>query len=201
VLKSALAEYKSIQRFNTDRPESLSNLANLAIQESDHAKAESLYKQAIELAPYYVPAYINLADLYRAQKDETRALELLMEALAKNELSGPLRHALGLAQIRNGKRMQGISSLRRAYELAPDTARYAYVYAVGLHSEGHVAEALATLKEAHKRFENDRDILFMIARLYLERNEREQASIYGHKLDHLMPGSSPVQALLQEIGD
>jgi len=60
---------------------------------------------------------------------------------------------------------------------------------------------LATLKEAHKRFENDQDILFMLARLYLERNEREQASIYGHKLDRLMPGSSPVQALLQEIGD
>ncbi|MEE9451585.1 MAG: tetratricopeptide repeat protein, partial [Gammaproteobacteria bacterium] len=200
-LKSALAEYKSIQRFNTDRPESLSNLANLAIQESDLAGAESLYKQAIELAPYYVPAYINLADLYRAQEDETRALELLMEALAKNEQSGPLHHALGLAQIRNGKRTQGISSLRRAYELAPDTARYVYVYAVGLHSEGRAVEALATLKEAHERFENDRDILFMLARIHLERDEREQAMIYGHKLDRLMPGSSPVQALLQEIGD
>jgi len=60
---------------------------------------------------------------------------------------------------------------------------------------------LATLKEAHERFENDRDILFMLARIYLERDEREQAMIYGHKLDRLMPGSSPVQALLQEIGD
>ena len=200
-LKSALAEYKSIQRFNTDRPESLSNLANLALQESDLAGAESLYKQAIELAPYYVPAYINLADLYRVQEDETRALELLREALAKNEQSGPLHHALGLAQIRNGMRTQGISSLWRAYELAPDTARYAYVYAVGLHSEGRAVEALATLEKAHERFENDRDILFMLARIHLERDEREQAMIYVHKLDRLMPGSSSVQALLQEIGD
>jgi tetratricopeptide (TPR) repeat protein len=200
-LKSVLAEYKSTQLFNMDRPESLSNLANLTLQESDHANAERLYKQAIELAPYYVPAYINLADLYRVQEDETRALELLMEALAKNEQSGPLYHALGLAQIRSGMRMQGLSSLRQAYELAPDAARYAYVYAVGLHSEGHVVEALATLKEAHERFENDQDILFMLARIYLERNEREQAMIYGNKLDRLMPGSPPVQALLQEIGD
>ena len=37
--------------------------------------------------------------------------------------------------------------------------------------------------------------------MHLERDEREQAMIYGHKLDRLMPGSSPVQALLQEIGD
>lgn len=200
-LKSVLAEYKSIQRFNMDRPESLSNLANLALQESDHADAERLYKQAIELAPYYVPAYINLADLYRVQEDETRALELLMEALARNEKSGPLYHALGLAQIRSGVRTQGLSSLRQAYELAPDTARYVYVYAVGLHSEGYAVKSLATLKEAHERFENDQDILFMLARIHLERNEREQAMIYGHKLDRLMPGSPTVQALLQEIGD
>ncbi len=108
---------------------------------------------------------------------------------------------MGLAQIRSGVRTQGLSSLRKAYELAPDTARYAYVYAVGLHSEGHAVKSLATLKEAHERFENDQDILFMLARIHLERNERGQARIYGHKLDRLMPGSPPVQALLQEIGD
>ncbi len=72
---------------------------------------------------------------------------------------------------------------------------------MGLHSEGRAVEALATLKEAHERFENDRDILFMLARIHLERDEREQAMIYGHRLDRLMPGSSTVQALLQEIGD
>ena len=124
-----------------------------------------------------------------------------MEALAKNEQSGTLHHAYGLAQIRNEMRTQGISSLRRAYELAPGYARFVYVYAVGLHSEGRIVEALATLKEAHERFENDRDILFMLARIHLKRDEREQAMIYAHKLDRLIPGSSPVQALLLEIGE
>jgi len=75
------------------------------------------------------------------------------------------------------------------------------VYAVGLHSEGYAVKCLATLNEAHERFENDQDILFMLARIHLERNEREQAMIYGHKLDRLIPGSPTVQALLQEIGD
>ena len=200
MLKSALAEYKSTQQFNMDRPESLSNLANLALQEGDLGDAEKFYKQAIELAPYYVPAYANLADFYRAKGDDTRAFELLTEALGKNEQSGSLHHALGLAQIRNGKTAQGISSLRRAYELAPDVPRFAYVYAVGLHSEGRVVEALVTLKEAHVRFENDQDLLYMLVNVHLERSEREQAMRYARKLDRLMPGSPPVQALLQEIG-
>lgn len=199
-LRSALAEYKSIQHFNMDRPESLSKLANLAQQEGDLAGAEKLYQQAVEIAPYYVPAYANLADFYRAGGEDKRAFELLTKALAKNEQSGSLHHALGLAQIRNGKRVQGIASLRRAYELAPDAPRYAYVYAVGLHSEGHTGEALTILKEAHDRFESDRDILFMLASIHLESGEREQATRYARKLDRLLPGSPPVQALLQEIG-
>lgn len=199
--KPALAEYKSIQRFNMDRPETLSNLARLALQEGDLIDAEKRYKQAIELAPYYVPAYANLADFYRAKGDDTRAFELLTEALAKNEQNGSLHHAMGLALIRNGKRSQGISSLRRAYELAPDVPRYAYVYAVGLHSEGRAVEALTILKESHERFESDRDILFMLASIHLERDEREQAMRYAHKLDRLLPGSPPVQALLQELED
>jgi len=112
-----------------------------------------------------------------------------------------LHHALGLAQVRNGKTAQGISSLRRAYELAPDVPRFAYVYAVGLHSEGRAVEALVTLKEAHVRFENDQDLLYMLVSVHLERDERKQAKRYARKLDRLMPGSPPVQALLKEIGD
>lgn len=199
-LQSALAEYKSAQRFNMDRPESLSNLANLALQEGDMTGAEKLLQQAVEIAPYYVPAYANLADFYRASGDDTRAFELLANALTENEQSGSLYHALGLAQIRHGQTVQGIASLRRAYELAPDVPRFVYVYAVGLHSEGRAEEALVTLKEAHERFESDRDILFMLASIHLERNEREQAMRYARKLDRLLPGSPPVQALLQEIG-
>jgi predicted CXXCH cytochrome family protein len=197
-LKSALAEYKLVQQFNADRPESLGNLANLALQEGDAKEAEHLYKQAIETAPYFIPAYANLADLYRAQGDETRAYALLVKALTQNEHSGALHHALGLAQIRQGERKAGIASLRRAYELAPEAPRYAYVYAVALHSQGRTDEALKLLRETHEKFETDREVLSMLVSIYRDRGDHERVRQYASTLLRLAPNNRSLQALIQE---
>jgi tetratricopeptide (TPR) repeat protein len=197
-LKSALAEYRLVQQFNADRPESLGNLANLALQEGDRDEAQRLYKQAIETAPYFVPAYANLADLYRAQGDEARAYAVLTKALNQNEHSGALYHALGLAQIRQGEREAGIAALRRAYELAPEAPRYAYVYAVALNSEGRTDEALSVLRETHEKYETDRDVLFMLVNIYRERGDRERVRQYASTLLRLMPDNRSIQALIRE---
>ena len=44
-----------------------------------------------------------------------------------------------------------LASLERAVELAPDNARYAYVYGVGLNSAGRSEKAIAVLTSAHSR--------------------------------------------------
>ncbi len=194
---AALAEYKSVQQFNADRPESLGSLANLASQQGDVKEAERLYKQAIETAPYYVPAYVNLADLYRAQSDETRAYALLVKALTQDEHSGALHHALGLAQIRQGERKAGIASLRRAYELAPEAPRYAYVYAVALHSQGRTDEALELLRDTHEKFENDREVLSMLVSIYRDRKDHEHVRQYASTLLRLVPNNQSLRALIR----
>ncbi len=197
-MKSALAEYKLVQQFNADRPESLGSLANLALQQGDVKEAERLYKQAIESASYYVPAYVNLADLYRAQGDETQAYALLAKALSENEHSSALHHALGLAQVRQGERAAGVASLRRAYELAPEAPRYAYVYAVALHSQGRTDEALGLLRDTHKKFENNRDVLFMLINIYRDRKDHEHVRQYADTLLRLEPNNQSLQALIRE---
>jgi predicted Zn-dependent protease len=47
--------------------------------------------------------------------------------------------------------------LRQASELAPDNARYAYVYAIALNSTGAQAQATALLEHAHGQHPTDRD--------------------------------------------
>jgi predicted Zn-dependent protease len=46
---------------------------------------------------------------------------------------------------------EALAELRRASELDPDQARYAYVYAVALHSAGRVEDAMTVLKESLAR--------------------------------------------------
>jgi Flp pilus assembly protein TadD len=123
---------------------------------------------------------------------------VLTKALNQNEHSGALYHALGLAQIRQGEREAGIAALRRAYELAPEAPRYAYVYAVALNSEGRTDEALSVLRETHEKYETDRDVLFMLVNIYRERGDRERVRQYASTLLRLMPDNRSIQALIRE---
>ena len=54
------------------------------------------------------------------------------------------------------------SSLTIRRELAPDNARYAYVYAVALNSTGAQGDALALLEQAHRQHPADRDVLTVL---------------------------------------
>jgi hypothetical protein len=52
--------------------------------------------------------------------------------------------------------------LRQTSELAPDNARYAYVYAVALNSTGAQSEAMALLERTHQRHPADREVLMAL---------------------------------------
>jgi hypothetical protein len=67
--------------------------------------------------------------------------------------------------------------LRRASELAPDNARYAYIYAVALNSAGAHDDAMAVLERTHARRPADRDVL--IALVSVARDTGDLATALG----------------------
>jgi tetratricopeptide (TPR) repeat protein len=62
---SAAREFNGAQRFNAERPEARTTLANILAQRGLSAEAESEYHAALRLSPQYVVAAINLADPLR----------------------------------------------------------------------------------------------------------------------------------------
>ena len=69
----AAAEYVETQRYNADRADARVNLGSFEARRGDIAHAEQDLKAAIALDASFVPAYINLADTYRAQGREADA--------------------------------------------------------------------------------------------------------------------------------
>ncbi len=179
------------------------NVEMLAADAAVIEKAEDrkLFKEAIELAPYFVPAYVNLADLYRRMGNEEAANRLLTTALAANPKSGPLHHAMGLAQVRNQTPEKALASLGRAYELSHEDSRYAYVYAVALNSMDQSDQAVLLLQETHEKFENDQDVIFMLATIHRDRKEYEAALEYAKILIRIVPANPQVQAFVKDITD
>ena len=90
-----------------------------------------------------------------------------------------LHHALGLVLVRMKRTDQAVGEFERAAALEPGNARFAYVYAVALHSTGKAEAAIARLEKALLAHPNDRDILQALASFHEGRGETAAAKKYA----------------------
>jgi predicted CXXCH cytochrome family protein len=157
-LAAALAEYRSVLALNGDRPESHVGLALLALAAGDPEAARRAYEQALALAPWFVPAYVNLADLERMLGRDAAGEAWLRRALEVGpELAEP-HHALGLWLIRAGRIDEAETELAAATERAPENARFALAHALTVEARGDKARARTLLEAALARHPGDADL-------------------------------------------
>jgi predicted CXXCH cytochrome family protein len=192
----ALVEYRHSQQLDADRPTAHVNLALLALSMGDVATAEDEYLKALEAGSYFLPAYVNYADLLRGLGREGEGEQLLLRGLQVEPDSADLHHSLGLLRVRLGRTDEAIDSLRYATELSPEHPRYAYVYGVALYSGGEVEEALAVLRAAHDRHPTELGLLEGLVSISREAGHLAEADRYLTRLQALMPApESPGQPM------
>jgi Tfp pilus assembly protein PilF len=181
----ASAEYVASQQYNADRAEARVNLGTFYANRGDRVKGEVEIKAAIELNPHFTPAYVNLADLYRVQSRDGEGERILRDGLKVLPKSAILHHALGLALVRLKRTDAALVELERATVLEPNNARFAYVYAVALHSTGKSAAAIKRLEKTLAARPNDRDVLEALASFHQARGDSAAASRYARGLKAL----------------
>jgi predicted CXXCH cytochrome family protein len=184
----AAAEYVEAQRFNADRADARTNLGSFEARRGATAQAEQDLRAAIALDVLFVPAYANLADLYRAQGREADAERVLRDGLRRVPASAVLHHGLGLALVRAKRPTEALAELAKAAALDPANARYAYVYGVALYSAGRADQALALLVSASVKHPTDTDVLAALASFYRERGEAAKAQAYTERLRAVAAG-------------
>jgi tetratricopeptide (TPR) repeat protein len=160
---TAIAEFESAQRENLDRPEAWLNLGNIAGWRGDAAGAEDAYRRALQRDPRFVPAAINLADLYRATGREADAERLLRDSLRAAPQAPTLHEALGLTLVRQGRKSEALGELEAAHRAASHEPRQAYVYALSLADAGQRAEAIRVLEDSTRQAGGTRDVLLALA--------------------------------------
>jgi tetratricopeptide (TPR) repeat protein len=97
------------------------------------------------------------------------------------------------------RREDALGELRRAAELDPDRARYAYVYAVGLHSAGQVDDAMAVLKKSLTRHPGDRDTLLALISFSRDAGDFGTALDYAEQLARAAPGEPGLNGLIETL--
>jgi predicted CXXCH cytochrome family protein len=195
----AAAEFIAARSLNADRPEERATLASFYARRGRTVEAEAEYKAALRLSPQYAPAAVNLADLYRQLGRDGEGEAVLRAAIARSPQDAGLHHGLGLLLTRLKRPAEALDALRRASELAPDRVRYAYVFAVALHSAGQHEQAMAVLKTILADHPDDRDTIQAIMAFARDAGDVATALAYAQKLAQLAPDDPNVKALVESL--
>ena len=198
-LRAAIREYIATQTYNADRPEAWLNLGNLHVRTGDLEQAESDYRHALNLAPDFGGGYLNLADLYRHLGREADSQAILEQGLTAQPDDAALHHAMGLAKVRSQDSEAALAHLGRAVEIAPENARFAYVYAVGLNSAGQPQAAVSTLSAAHEQHPNDIQLMMTAAMFERDRGNYAAARSWAEKALTVNPTEPSAKQLLQSL--
>jgi Flp pilus assembly protein TadD len=153
--RQALDDYLAAQQLNADDPAAQVNTGNLQRSRGEYTGAERSFREALRLDPNWVPACVNLSDLYRQMRRDAEGEKLLRECLTRLPKAAALHHSLGLLKARQQNLTAALASLKRATELAPRDARFSYVYAVALHSTGKIREARSAVAKGLQHVPGD----------------------------------------------
>ncbi len=195
----AAAEFVAAQRLNADRPEARSALGSFFARLGRFNSAEAELRAALRLSPQYVAAAVNLADVYRALGRDREGESVLRAASLSLPGDAGVHHALGLTLVRLQQVEPALDEFRQAAALAPDQARYAYVYAVALNSVGRGGEAIEVLKENLARHPLDRDTLSALIGLSRDAGDIASALHYAERLAQIGPPDPDLAGLIQQL--
>jgi len=199
-LDAAIAEYRRVQEFNADRADARVNVGMLEMRVGNPDAAQKAFEAAIRLQPSFAPAYVNLADLFRAQGDEAKAEQALRAGLQVDPNTAELHEALGLALVRQKRLREGATEVARAAQLRPDVPRYAYVQAIALNELGDVRGAIKVLADSHDRHPGERQTVMALVEYSAKAGDRAAAIRWAKTLVELSPGDPQAEQVLRQLG-
>jgi predicted CXXCH cytochrome family protein len=168
-------EYIAAQLVNAERAESHVNIGNLQRHLGRPGDAIAAYTTAIKLNDRFIPAYVNLADLYRAQQEELVGESILRAGLEAVPGQAALHHALGLSLVRQGRTEEAYRELRIAAEAEDAVPRFALALALIMDAQGEKDAALSYLESSLQRFQGEPTLVMALANLYERAGQPERA--------------------------
>lgn len=159
------------------------------------------YRDAMLASAFMPDAAISLAGFESRLGNQSEAAGLYEHAIQTGENLARVQNAYGLYRVRSGDSQAALPHLKRAMEIEPDTAWFAYVYGVALNSLGQPDDAIAVLRGAHERFPDDIDIGWALATIHRDHGNLEDARRVATELATRHPGNAQVSALVEALGN
>jgi tetratricopeptide (TPR) repeat protein len=200
-LQRLLEEYRDYLKYIADTPGGQLSLGNLENRIGFPMLAERAYREALEIEPQFVPALINLADLYRSNGSDAKSKDILLHALDVAPDSALTNHAWGLFLVREGKHSEAMGYLKKTIEQEDATPRHLYVYAVALDSQGDTRAAIELIDVNRERWPNNIDLSFLQVSYMDKTGNNEGIHHYLSLLAMVAANNPQVRTWIKKYGD
>jgi tetratricopeptide (TPR) repeat protein len=147
-LEEAEAIYRDILRRDPRNLEALRLLALIAMNTEHYGQAEKLLKRAVEVAPDYLAAWLDLSRAQLERLDLPSAMASIERARQLNPRSANVQVHVANVQARTGRHAEAIDSYRRAIELGPGLPAGYLGLGNTLKTIGRQAEAIEAYRRA-----------------------------------------------------
>ncbi|WNO11435.1 multiheme c-type cytochrome [Teredinibacter sp. KSP-S5-2] len=198
-LQDVLEEYREVQTYAADRGSSHTNLGNLEKVLGHPKNAEKHYRKAIEVEPAFIPAYVNLADLYREWQNENQVQDILSRALTKQPKADSVLYAMAMSFVRSGNKEKAVKYLQSAANGAEPNPSIVYTYALLLQDIGNRDASIEQFQRAYTLNPSNPDINYSLALNYQAKGDYSNALRHAKKLAQLIPNNPQIKQLVRQL--
>ncbi len=195
----AKQEYITAQEQIMWRGEGHYNLALFESGQGNISEAKDHYLKAQSIDPYFPAAYLNLADLFRAEKNEKNSIAQIEMGLSILPENPDLNFSKALYLVRNQTPQEALTYMGKAVSLAPQNSYYSYVYAVALNDFGQTDKALFVLNQAIQYSQYDENLNLMLLNIYRAEGNWKEALKYAENLARLYPENNMISRIKADI--
>ena len=188
--KKHIDEYIEILMVNNDQAATHVNLGIYYQGENLLDSAMNAYRDALRIDSNSIEAAINIADLYRTQKQDDEGEKVLIKYYEKNPDRAEICNALGLLYVRQQQPEKAMELFARSVELEPENTYYIYIYCVALNSMGNKEEAIEALKKGYEINPLDYNISYMLAAIYSGLGDEENFQKYYNQVQWIQQGAN-----------
>jgi len=199
-LDRLLGEYRESLAYQADTPGGQLAIGSLEMRLGYPILAERAYKRALDIEPDFVPALLNLADLYRSLNSDDEAGPLLEHALRVAPDDPNAQQAMGLYLVRKGERDAALEHFAAAVEQPGAGPGNVYTYAVALDSAGRTADAIAAIAAASKRFPNTLELYYLQVSYMDKSGNTIGINKYLSLLDEVAGNNPRIRAWVEKYG-
>ena len=196
-LRTLDTEYRAIAERHLDQAEQHLSLGDYETRQGNIEAALRRYQTALTKNPQLLAAYINKADVEANSGNNQEAISTLERGLTQIADNPDLAFALGLAHIRNQDYRQGLTQLASAAKA--ESARYRYTYAIALHGQGKLHDAIRTLKGVSRKWPNNEEALQALVQFAAEADDTRTALEAVRQLTELAPNNRQYQVWRQQL--